>query len=111
STSEGRTRRLQVRPLPSVALRALQVRHEDLAAAAQEVGMWPIQSRQRLGDRVTYRIVWIPGVLEDIDEGDNPSVNTQGRATGDRELLIQTPVAGRDRDRPRLLVDHGRRCL
>ncbi len=59
----------------------------------------------------THRIVWIPGVLEDIDEGDSPSITTQGRTTGDRQLLKQTPVGSRDRDRPRLRVDHGRRRL
>jgi energy-coupling factor transporter ATP-binding protein EcfA2 len=39
---KGRTRQ-SVGPPPVVAaLRALQVRHEDLAAAALEVGMWPV---------------------------------------------------------------------
>src|SRR5205823_2268735 len=50
-------------------------------------------------------------VLEHIDKGGSPSINTQRRTTGDRKLLIQTPVGSRDRDRPRLLVDHGRRRL
>ena len=41
----------------------------------------------------------------------DPALMTQGRTTGDRKLLEQTPVGSRDRDRPRLLVDHGRRRL
>src|SRR5581483_4389422 len=56
-SSDRRTRRRQVRPCLG-ALRALQVRLEDLAAAAQEVGMWSIESRHCLGDRVTHRIAW-----------------------------------------------------
>jgi hypothetical protein len=39
---KGRTRQFR-RSAPAIAaLWALQVRHEDLAAAAQEVGMWPM---------------------------------------------------------------------
>src|SRR5262249_51605726 len=97
-------------PLLSL-LRALQGRHEDLAAAALEGGMWPIESRHGLREEVTHWIGWVPGVLEDGDEGESPSINTQGRTTGDRKLLKQPPVGSHDRDRPRLLVDHGRRRL
>src|SRR5690349_2267457 len=110
SSMRGGPTSLQARSLLSL-LRALQVRHEDLAAAALEIGMWPVKVRNRLGDEVTHRIVWIPGVLEDIDKGGRPSIETQGRTTGDRKLLVQTPVGSRDRDRSRLRVDHGRRCL
>src|SRR5262249_22348584 len=100
---------------PAVAaLRALQVRPEDVAEnaeAAQELGMWPMEPRKRLGDEDTHRIVWIPGVLEDLDPGDNPGITGQTRSTGDRQLPERPPVGRRDRDRSRLLVDHGWRQL
>jgi hypothetical protein len=41
-TCKGRTRQSAGPPPAVAALRALQVRHEDLAPAALEVGMWPV---------------------------------------------------------------------
>src|SRR5437763_1271289 len=72
-------------PRAIAALRALQVRHEDVAeeAVVQEIGMWPMYPRRRLGDEATHRIAWIPGVPVDIDQGDRPSITTQRRPTRD----------------------------
>src|SRR5262245_34710782 len=79
SKCKGRTRRSAGPPPAIAALRALQVRDQDVAEAVQEIGMWSVFPRDRLGDEVTHRIVWIPGVLEDIGQGDDPSITSQRR--------------------------------